>query len=160
MDFNRTGIILYTINYQKCVKFYQDILELNVLFKTNTLTCFEFGSAYLMVEIKDENPLESCENRRTRMCLRMNVTNVKAYVNTLENHHIEVDCQEHEWGTVAKFLDPDGNLCAFKDTDKFERQVLDWKSSIKKTKGYERSKNRNPKKSSNRIEQNLKKKKS
>ena len=67
------------------------------------------------------------------MCLRMNVTNVKAYVNTLENHHIEVDCQQHEWGSVAKFLDPDGNLCAFKDTDKFERQVLDWKSSIKKT---------------------------
>ena len=55
----------------------------------------------------------------------MNVTNVKAYVNTLENHHIEVDYQEHEWGTVAKFLDPDGNLCAFKDTDKFERQVLE-----------------------------------
>ena len=52
MDFNRTGIILYTINYQKCVKFYQDILELNVLFKTETLTCFEFGSAYLMVEIR------------------------------------------------------------------------------------------------------------
>ena len=46
------------------------------------------------------------------MCLRMNVTNVKAYVNQLENHHIEVDYQEHEWGTIAKFLDPDGNLCA------------------------------------------------
>ena len=124
MNFDRTGIILYTINYQKCVRFYQNILELNVLFKTNTLTSFEFGSAYLMVEIEDENLPESCENNRTRMCLRMNVSNVKDYVRILENNHIEVDYQEHEWGTIAKFLDPDGNLCAFKDTDKFERQVL------------------------------------
>ena len=125
MNFDRTGIILYTINYQKCVRFYQNILELNVLFKTNTLTCFEFGSAYLMVEIEDENLPESCENNRTRMCLRMNVSNVKDIVRILENNHIQVDYQEHEWGTVAKFLDPDGNLCAFKDTGKFERQVLD-----------------------------------
>ena len=125
MNFDRTGIILYTINYQKCVGFYKHNLELNVLFKTNTLTCFEFGSVYLMVEIEDENIPESCENNRTRMCLRMNVSNVKDFVRILENNHIEVDYQEHEWGTVAKFLDPDGNLCAFKDTDKFERQVLD-----------------------------------
>ena len=125
MNFDRTGIILYTINYQKCVEFYQHILELKVLFKTGTLTCFEFGSAYLMVEIEDENLPESCENNRTRMCLRMNVSNVKDYVRILENNHIEVDYQEYEWGTVAKFLDPDGNLCALKDTDKFERQVLD-----------------------------------
>ena len=125
MNFDRTGIILYTVNYQKCVEFYQDILELKVLFKTGTLTCFEFGSAYLMVEIEDENLPESCENNRTRMCLRMNVSNVKDYVRILENNHIEVDYQEYEWGTIAKFLDPDGNLCAFKDTGKFERQVLD-----------------------------------
>ena len=125
MNFDRTGIILYTINYQKCVEFYQHILKLNVLFKTNTLTCFEFGSAYLMVEIEDENLPESCENNRTRTCLRMNVSNVKDSVRILENNHIEVDYQEHEWGTVAKFLDPDGILCAFKDTEKFERQVIE-----------------------------------
>ena len=62
----------------------------------------------------------------------MNVSNIKDCIKTLENNQIEVDCQEHEWGTVAKFLDPDGNLCAFKDTDKFERQVLDWKTSNNK----------------------------
>ena len=129
MNFDRTGIILYTINYQKCVEFYRDILELNVLFKTDTLTCFEFGSAYLIVEIEDENHSESCKYRRTRTCLRMNVSNLKSSINTLENHHVKVDYQEHAWGTVAKFLDPDGNLCAFKDTDKFERQILDWNSS-------------------------------
>ena len=125
MDFHRTGIILYTINYQKCVKFYQHILGLNVLFKTETLTCFEFGNAYLMVEIENETSSEPFDNKRIRTCLRMNVTNVKAYVNTLKNHQIKVDYQEHKWGTIAKFLDPDGNLCAFKDTDKFERQILE-----------------------------------
>ena len=132
MNFDRTGIILYTINYQKCVEFYRDILELNVLFKTDTLTCFEFGNAYLMVEIEDGNPSKFCESNRIRTCLRMNVSNLKSYVNTLKNHHVEVDYQEFDWGTVAKFLDPDGNLCAFKDTDKFERQILDWNSSNNK----------------------------
>ena len=43
MEFERTGIILYTINYKECVDFYNNILEFKILFKTDTLTCFEFG---------------------------------------------------------------------------------------------------------------------
>lgn len=123
MKFTRTGFILYTINYSECVDFYKDVLELTILFKNETLTCFSFGDSYLMVE-KDSLYIEnSNEESRIKTCLRMNVSNVKLLANKLQNKGIEVDYQEHSWGTVAKFFDPDGNLCAFKDDYKFEQQI-------------------------------------
>ena len=48
MKFDRTGIILYTIEYKKCVDFYQNIVGLKELFSTESLTCFDFGDSYLM----------------------------------------------------------------------------------------------------------------
>jgi len=127
MKFDKTGIILYTINYKECVYFYNNILELKILFETNTLTCFEFGKSYLMVELDDE--YDGTQNKRDRMktCLRMNVDDVKKLADKLMSKNIEVNYQEHSWGTIAKFFDPDGNLCAFKDSDKFEKQIADFK---------------------------------
>lgn len=58
----------------------------------------------------------------------MNVQNVKSLVRQLESLNIQVNYQEHSWGTIAKFHDPDGNLCAFKDSEKFEQQILDYKN--------------------------------
>ena len=124
MEFTRTGFILYTINYTDCVTFYKDILELNILFKNETLTCFSFGSSYLMVEKDSLIHLHTDEkDSRIKTCLRMNVPNIKALADKLKNKGIKVDYQEHSWGTVAKFFDPDGNLCAFKDDDTFEQQI-------------------------------------
>jgi len=57
----------------------------------------------------------------------MNVSNVKEIANNLISKNIKVDYQEHTWGTIAKFQDPDGNLCAFKDSIKFEKQIADYK---------------------------------
>ncbi len=128
MNFDRTGFILYTLAYQECVEFYRDTLELTVMFTAQGLTCFEFGNAYLMVEFDDEfNGLQS-EAERIKTCLRMNVSNVKELADLLANKGVAVDYQEHEWGTVAKFYDPDGNLCAFKDSEKFEKQIVDYKA--------------------------------
>ncbi|HAS43635.1 MAG TPA: glyoxalase/bleomycin resistance/dioxygenase family protein [Microscillaceae bacterium] len=126
MNFDRTGIILYTLHYQACVTFYEEVLQLKKMFENDTLTCFEFGSAYLMVEIDDEYDSTQPEKGRTRTCLRMNVPNVKALADRLKAHQIEVDYQEQAWGTIAKFYDPDGNLCAFKDSEKFEKQIADY----------------------------------
>jgi len=123
MVFDRTGIILYTINYKACVNFYTNILELKKMFETDALTCFEFGDSYLMVEIDDEYKTDTIETFRIRTCLRMNVPNVKSLANKLAAKGILVDYQEHSWGTIAKFFDPDGNLCAFKDSQKFEKQI-------------------------------------
>lgn len=123
MEFNRTGIILYTINYQRCVNFYQSILGLTIMFETDALTCFQFGDSYLMVEIDDENVAESIYKERVKTCLRMNVPDVRAFADKIIAKNVAVDYQEHSWGTVAKFFDPDGNMCAFKDTEKFENQI-------------------------------------
>lgn len=127
MKFDRTGIILYTIEYQKCVTFYQNLIGLRILFTADSLTCFEFGSSYLMVELDTDFVDKKSEHDRIRTCLRMNVENVKELADKLSSNNIEVDYQEHSWGTIAKFFDPDGNLCAFKDSEKFEKQILEHK---------------------------------
>ena len=129
MEFDRTGIILYTIKYKKCVEFYENMLGLYKMFENENLTCFEFGQSYLMVELDDEYNGQKTEIERTKTCLRMNVPNVKILAEKLTKKNIKVDYQEHSWGTIAKFLDPDGNLCAFKDSGKFEEQIGDFKGT-------------------------------
>lgn len=126
MEFDRTGIILYTIEYKKCVEFYENILGLKKMFDSENFTCFEFGKSYLMVELDDEYNGQKTKIERTKFCLRMNVPNVKLLANKLMLQNIKVDYQEHSWGTIAKFFDPDGNLCAFKDTENFEKQIADF----------------------------------
>jgi len=123
MTFDRTGFILYTLRYSECVDFYGNLVGLPLLFETETLTCFQFGGAYLMVEIDDEHDGITPEPTRLKTCLRINVSDVKALAEELTRKGVSVDYQEHSWGTVAKFFDPDGNLCAFKDSGKFEKQV-------------------------------------
>ena len=129
MEFDRTGIILYTIEYKKCVEFYEIILGLKKMFESENLTCFKFGQSYLMVELDDEYNGQKTETERFRTCLRMNVPNVKLLAEKLTAENIKVDYQEHSWGTIAKFLDPDGNLCAFKDSGNFEKQIADFKQN-------------------------------
>ncbi|MCB0685081.1 MAG: hypothetical protein KDC53_01110 [Saprospiraceae bacterium] len=125
MELERTGIVLYTLEYNRCVTFYRDILKLPLLFSTGELTCFGFGDAYLMVEKDDEYFMDHEDRGRIRFCLRLNVPDVKTMVENLRGHQISVDLQEHSWGTVAKFCDPDGNLCAFRDSKSFEEQVME-----------------------------------
>ncbi|MEL6303673.1 MAG: VOC family protein [Bacteroidota bacterium] len=126
MEFDRTGIILYTLEYKKCVSFYEDVLELTKMFETENLSCFTFGNSYLMVELDDIYDGTQREPERIKTCLRMNVPNVKKLAEKLSAKNVKVDYQKHSWGTVAKFFDPDGNLCAFKGSEKFEKQILDF----------------------------------
>lgn len=123
MIFDRTGIILYSLKYKSCVDFYENIIGLPKMFENETLTCFEFGGSYLMVEIDDEVTINESESGRTKTCLRMNVQDVKFFADKLKEKKVVVDFQEHSWGTIAKFFDPDGNLCAIKDSAKFEKQI-------------------------------------
>ena len=121
--FTRTGFILYVEPYEECVAFYRDLIGLSPMFDTPALTCFDFGGSYLMVERADEGEDTSFASYPT--CLRMNVPDVKSFADDLAAKGLEVDYQQHGWGTVAKFEDPAGNLCAFKDDEKFEQQVTD-----------------------------------
>lgn len=120
--FTRTGFVLYVRKYPECVAFYRDTLDLPIIFNTPELTCFKFGESYLMVELDDQVP-PPLRGETYTTCLRMNVPNVKSFADSLSAKGVGVDYQQHDWGSVAKFNDPDGNLCAFKDDEKFEKQV-------------------------------------
>lgn len=115
MEIVETGFILYTINYNECVKFYKEILGLKVLYAKNELTCFDFHGSYLMVEVDDETELTQVEdNFRDRTCIRLNVKNVKDACKALDQNNIEYTYGEYDWGIIAKFRDPDNNLIGFR----------------------------------------------
>jgi len=77
MKFDRTGFILFTIKYEKCVDFYEHILGLPKMFETENLTCFEFGDSCLLVELDEKYDGSQIKGNRIKTCLRMNVENVK-----------------------------------------------------------------------------------
>lgn len=115
MEIAKFGFILYTINYKECVRFYKDYLQLEVLYTKENLTCFNFKGSYLMVEFDDETKLTSPEKDfRDRTCIRLNVENVKEACKVLDQNKVPYNYQEFNWGTIAKFRDPDHNLIAFR----------------------------------------------
>ncbi|MDY8134580.1 VOC family protein [Aquimarina sp. 2201CG5-10] len=123
----RTGLILYVKKYNECVSFYKEILQLPVLFQNEVLTCFDFYGTYLMVEIEDrEEYLKQNMIDKNYSCLRLNVANVETTANMLKAKGIEVNYQKHEWGEVAKFFDPEGNMIAFKDESGFADQIEEY----------------------------------
>jgi len=92
------------------------------------LTCFDFYGTYLMIEKEDrEEYLNDNPKNKNYSCIRINVEVVKSHLEGLKNNNIVFDYQEHSWGTVAKFKDPDGNLIAFKDEKSFVKQIEDFK---------------------------------
>jgi lactoylglutathione lyase len=124
MKFNRTGIVLCTENYSECVAFYTDILELPVLFSLDNehsqLTCCDMGSGnYLMIEKGGVavNGRKSVE--QNPVWLRFNVIDVDDVVGQLSKKNITIIIRKEEWGTVADFTDPDGNVCSLRDDASF-----------------------------------------
>ncbi|GGG56353.1 VOC family protein [Bizionia arctica] len=129
MKVKRTGLILYVKAYHECVLFYAETLNLSILFQKEDLTCFDFHGTYLMVEKEDRTDyLENHSEIKNHSCLRIHVADVKAISEKLKNQNIKVDYQEHAWGKVAKFKDPEGNLIAYKDEESFAKQIEDYKS--------------------------------
>lgn len=124
MKIHKTGFILYTINYKECILFYERQLELKVLYRRESLTCFDFHGSYLMVEIDDETTLTKPSlPDRDRICIRFNVGNVKKACEVLEKNAIPYDYHEFDWGTIAKFRDPDGNLIGFRSAKEHESDI-------------------------------------
>ncbi|MBC8374887.1 MAG: VOC family protein [FCB group bacterium] len=123
LQFTRTGFILYVQKYQECIRFYRDTINLEILFDTTDLTCFEFGGSYLMLERGDQSPPDEQNQQNNATILRMNVPDVKKMADNLVQKGIKVKYAEYAWGTVANFKDPDGNACEYKDDEKFEGQI-------------------------------------
>ncbi|KAA1247643.1 VOC family protein [Aquimarina sp. RZ0] len=128
MKAKRTGTILYVKKYKECVEFYNKKLELPILFQNSILTCFDLFGAYLMIENDDRDSYQNLNeaHQKNFSCIRIHVDNVKKYAISLQSKHIEIDYQEHDWGIVAKFFDPDGNLIALKDEASFLQQIIDY----------------------------------
>ena|SRR5579872_3358718 len=106
-----TGIILWTKNYEKCVRFYSEKLGLPVRFKKAHLTNFDFGGSYLLIEKgKKKSGLKNGS-------LRLNVKNVPRSAKILQGRGIKVNIWSADWGDIGQFRDPDGNpieLCKWK----------------------------------------------
>lgn len=128
MEVARTGLILYVKNYEACIAFYSEILRLPMLFQNEVLTSFDFFGTYLMVEKEDRKEyVEAISELKNTMCIRINVDDVFKISEELKKKNIPIDYQEHSWGKVAKFKDPEGNLIAFKDEEGFAKQIEDYK---------------------------------
>ena len=123
MNYARNGIILYTRNYEACVRFYRDTLGLPQMFALDEpqsrLTCLELGGAYLMIE-PDERPWpEGTTIDHLPTKLRFNVADLDAAIAELQGRGVSIARADHGWGAVADFLDPDGNACQLRSEADF-----------------------------------------
>lgn len=120
----RTGLILCTENYDQCVHFYRDILELRVMHELDDqyskLTCLELGGGhYLMIETEGRAIPGGKDSSQNPTVLRFNVDDVERSADGLAMKGVQVNIRREPWGTVADFLDPDGNRCSLREERSF-----------------------------------------
>jgi len=118
MNCTKAGIILYTDKYQDCVAFYRDALQLPLMFQFDrpgeTLTCFDLGGAYLMVEVGGPPSRDIKTMDHSPIKFRFNVPEVEAVAKQLRDRGVKIALHRHDWGDTAEFTDPDGNRCALR----------------------------------------------
>jgi lactoylglutathione lyase len=115
MQIARSGIILYVEHYDQCVSFYRDQVLLPVEYVKESLTCFAFGTSYLMVEQDGVSSTTEKTIAQNPTVLRFNVSDVKAVAQELRMRSVEVEELSFDWGEIGVFLDPDGNRCELKN---------------------------------------------
>jgi lactoylglutathione lyase len=108
------GIILGTERFEACVAFYRDTLGLPVWYEKHELVCLRFGDGYLMIETGGVARDRRKEQSENPTIIRFNVDDVAAS-KALRQSGVVVEEQTFSWGSVGTFLDPDGNVCEFKD---------------------------------------------
>jgi len=78
MNVTQHGIILFVEKYVECVDSYRDVLSLQVAYAKESLTCFHFGSAYLMVEEGGKCSMAEKSRAQNPTVLRFNVSDLEA----------------------------------------------------------------------------------
>ena len=126
MRYSRTGVILCTEKYEQCVEFYSRVLGLPIMHSLDNehskLTCCDMGSGnYLMIETGGKAMPEGKSLEQNPVWLRFNVENVKESAELLRRKGLDVVVRAEVWGTVADFVDPDGNYCSLRDEASFEQ---------------------------------------
>ena len=88
MDLKRSGVIVFTEQYEVCVDFYRRILELPELFSLDnehsTLTCLDMGGSYLMIETGGTAMPGGRSIKQCPVKLRFNVPDVDSAARILE----------------------------------------------------------------------------
>ena len=115
MILTQSGVILFTENYAACVKFYSDQVGLPIVQQKDTLTKFEFGGAYLMVEMGGPKSAVQKARSENPTVLRFDVSDVAVATAKLNRSGIEVAVSSFVWGTIGVFYDPGGNRCELKN---------------------------------------------
>lgn len=127
MNIQQTGTILFTENFKECAAFYQDVLELPLLFTQDKgdfkLACFDLGDAYLMVETGGVSCPSGKTVEQASTKLRLNVSDLNNAQAFLQNKGIKVDINEYDWGSTMDIYDPDGNPISIRDQKGYLEQV-------------------------------------
>lgn len=111
MQFREFGLILFVENYEACVAFYRDVLQLTVRIVKETLVSFELPNGYLMVEKGGVGSQQEKSREQNPTVLRFDVESLMPVVNKLEERGVQSSKNSltFDWGTIAVFNDPDGN---------------------------------------------------
>ena len=123
MLIDRSGIILFVEHYDACINFYANVLALPVQFSTADLNMFKFAGFYLMEERGGVACTKGKEVVDNPCILRMNIADVAKAAETVQRFAVEVVCKEYDWGSIAKFTYPNGNICEFQDSREFDLQL-------------------------------------
>ncbi|OED38757.1 hypothetical protein AB833_18385 [Chromatiales bacterium (ex Bugula neritina AB1)] len=115
-DVDTHGIFLSVVRFDECVDFYHQKLGFPIWFSKENLVCLRFGSGYLLIKQDDRTVSEPPAQNNNPMILRFNVKEVRPTADQLIEKGIEIDFEEHLWGQIATFHDPDGNACQLKNS--------------------------------------------
>ena len=118
MKIQQPGFLLWVENYEQCVAFYSETLELPIRFqKGDYLTNFRFGDGYIILEKGTPAPEEVRKRDTPPFIIRLNVADVDIAAAGLREKGVEIKRESYDWGEIGNFRDPDGNLiqlCKFK----------------------------------------------
>ncbi|RPF55495.1 VOC family protein [Aquisalibacillus elongatus] len=111
MKFSEFGLILFVEEYEKCIDFYRDVLQLPIRNIKDTLVTFDLPNGYLMVEQGGIASNQEKQREQNPTVIRFDVDTLKTEVERLEERGISFINKkiEFDWGTIAVFTDPDGN---------------------------------------------------
>ncbi len=127
MKIERTGIILNTKNHHECVKFYQELFNLPVLFEKSegdfALCCLAFGESYIMVETGGIAVTKGKSIHQSPIKIRFNVADIDAALKHLVDNGVNAKIEYYGWGSTINLHDPDGNRIGIRDESKFIEDV-------------------------------------
>lgn len=128
MEILRAGIILNTEKYEECIRFYQGLFNLSVMYKEEggefKLTCFDFKGSYLMIETGGKSNPEGKPISECAAKIRFNVSDIDEALEHVIAYGINAEIQRSSWGNTINIYDPDGNRIGIRDEETFTKQLF------------------------------------